>query len=504
MKLAAIHLDLNRFCLHMGLQDGDAIRIADNTCESFQPEHSLDENGNLTERSQRQALDVLSRFREKISNQSPEAVRVVASGVLGAAKNAASFLSRAEKKIGCPIEVLSEKEERRLSYQGIAAALSLKEERCLVVDIQDRSTSLALGKGREIQSIESFGIGTIKQGLAFFSGSHLHGASIDAAILSSRSHLEDGAGLFRLRHGKAVCSSSGILCRIAEVIAKNAVGDGKLNYRSLEDLRKRLGGFGNILDADLDGLCRENLAEFLAGMAILMALMKEVGFEQIDTLEAGLQLGVLWDLRLRIEPQDCKEQAILNLAKRFHVSLQRSAATAELALEIYEQLAPNSHVYHECLRWSALLHEIGLAISHDGYHRHGAYLLEYASIEGFSAKERGLIGKLILAHKGNLRKIEGMLANPDFAKAVLALRLAVMCTHLQLGFGVKKVQIKMGSRIVLEADPAWLGAHPSLDACLSKEVGCWEEVGMPFAIRSLRRTDPSLLALPESLGAAAG
>jgi len=38
------------------------------------------------------------------------------------------------------------------------------------------------------------------------------------------------------------------------------------------------------------------------------------------------------------------------------------------------------------LKWAARLHEIGLDVSHSGYHRNGAYLLENADMRDFRVK----------------------------------------------------------------------------------------------------------------------
>ena len=39
------------------------------------------------------------------------------------------------------------------------------------------------------------------------------------------------------------------------------------------------------------------------------------------------------------------------------------------------------------LQWAAQCHEIGMAISHKNYHRHGAYLLTNSDLPGFSQYE---------------------------------------------------------------------------------------------------------------------
>ena len=47
------------------------------------------------------------------------------------------------------------------------------------------------------------------------------------------------------------------------------------------------------------------------------------------------------------------------------------------------------------LKWAARLHEIGLDVSHSGYHRHGAYLLENADMPGFPREEQRLLARLV-------------------------------------------------------------------------------------------------------------
>src|SRR6201984_2168166 len=62
---------------------------------------------------------------------------------------------------------------------------------------------------------------------------------------------------------------------------------------------------------------------------------------------------------------------------------------------------------HLALKWAARLHEIGLDVSHSGYHRHGAYLLENADMPGFPREEQRLLARLVGAHRRKLA-LEGV------------------------------------------------------------------------------------------------
>lgn len=495
MKMfAAVDLGANSFRLHVGVREGNAIRIVKSLSDPVSLGAGFDAYGCLTEPAQRLAIESLSRFREALAAYPLDAVRVVATSALRTAKNAASFLGAAEKAVGYPIEIISGEEEGRLIYMGVASALPCSEERRLVLDIGGGSTELILGQGSRIERVESFSVGTIKQSLAFFSAGGLDAATVDAAILSARSYFEDGAAAFHPRHWRAAYGSSGTTRNIAAVIAANNIGDGSLNFNSLQALKQRFIEFGHTARVRLAGLHQDRIPGFLGALAILIAVMREVGFEEIDEVDAGLRLGVLWDLQMRDNRQDRREQSVLELMERMHVDRARALRAAALADDLYAQLQPAKNDYRDCLRWSALLHEVGLSISHTGFHKHGAYLAENADLAGFTSRERRAVGALILAQKGNLRKVEPMLADADFVKAVLALRLAVMFMHSRTRIDAADVRVCMRRKIEIGTQAAWANAHPSVSHWLEKEAGFWEEIGVPFALRTGMQTDAPALA----------
>jgi exopolyphosphatase/guanosine-5'-triphosphate,3'-diphosphate pyrophosphatase len=92
---------------------------------------------------------------------------------------------------------------------------------------------------------------------------------------------------------------------------------------------------------------------------------------------------------------------------------------------------------------------------------------------------------LILAQKGNLRKLNDALADPDFAKAVLALRLAVMLMHGRIGVDQSQLRLRMKTkaRIDIELRRDLIAQHPTLAYWLEKEREWWDAIGTELAIR---------------------
>lgn len=482
--LAAVDLGSNSFRLHIGRQDGDLIRIVKSERDPIRLGAGLDKNMFLTDTAIQTALDSLARFRTVLDAYPLEAVRVVATNTMRIAKNAAVFLPAAEQAIGHPIEIISGEEEGRLIYMGVASALGTADERRLVIDIGGGSTELIVGQGFGIDRVESFSIGTVGHSHAFFPDGRITEAAFDKAILSARSHFEDGVPAFLEWPWESVYGSSGTIRAIADAISRNSLGDGKLSYKSMEALKTCLIGFGHVSRIDLVGMKPDRAAIIMGGLAVLMGALRELRVKTMQPVEAGLRMGVLRDLQLRATRRDRREQSVQQFRDRFAVDQTRADHVAQIASGLYAQLKPVSDAYERQLYWSGQLHEVGMAVSHSGYHKHGAYMIENADLPGFTSGEQRLLSKLVLGQKGNLRKLNGTLGDLDFAKAVLALRLAVMAMHSRIDVLADELRVKMKSRIEIEIRRDWIRQHPTLAYWIEKEQEWWGETGIEFLVRS--------------------
>lgn len=482
---AAVDLGSNSFRMHIGRHDGDTIKIVRSARDPIRLGAGLDANGMLTEQAMQAALCCLREFRRILEEQPLDAVRVVATNTIRVARNASDFLPLAEQAIGYPVEVISGEEEGRLIYMGVASILATPTEKRLVVDIGGGSTELILGRGQEIRHVESFSIGTVRQSLSFFPDGRIERESFDAAVLSARSHFEDAAPPYHPQHWSKAYGSSGTIRAIAEVISRNGIGDGTLSFRSLEALRERMIDFGHVNRFNLPGVKPERVIVMLGGLVILMGVMQEIGIERVFAVDAGLRRGVLWDLQLRATKRDRRELSVQDFMRRFHVDEGRAGHVAEMAAVLYAQLKPSSDTFARYLYWAGLLHETGLAVSHTGFHKHGAYLVGNADLPGFTTREQRLMSTLIAAQKGNLRKVGDTLRDPDCAKAILALRLATMFLHSHIDGDFSELRLKMKSRIELEMRKEWVTEHPTVAYWIEKERGWWDEVGIALSVKTI-------------------
>jgi len=186
---------------------------------------------------------------------------------------------------------------------------------------------------------------------------------------------------------------------------------------------------------------------------------------------------------LRATQRDRREQSVDDFSRRFHIDELRARQVAETALVFFQMLKPGNEIYTKYLHWSGLLHEAGLVVSHSSYHKHSAYLIANADLPGFTTREQRVMSTLILGQKGNLRKIGEVLSDVDFAKAVLALRLAVMFMHSHMTLNLEDIRLKMKNRIELEIRRDWVRTHPTISYWMQKEQEWWSGVGVDFSIR---------------------
>jgi exopolyphosphatase / guanosine-5'-triphosphate,3'-diphosphate pyrophosphatase len=129
--------------------------------------------------------------------------------------------------------------------------------------------------------------------------------------------------------------------------------------------------------------------------------------------------------------------------------------------------------------WGAKLHEIGLTISHAGYHKHSAYILENADMPGFSRKEQEQLALLVLAQRGSLGKVLNRVVLPQEWAQIQALRLAVLFhrSRMELNLPQEMRLEAVSNGFQLTMDKKWLARNPLTQTALESEARDWRAIG---------------------------
>jgi exopolyphosphatase/guanosine-5'-triphosphate,3'-diphosphate pyrophosphatase len=130
------------------------------------------------------------------------------------------------------------------------------------------------------------------------------------------------------------------------------------------------------------------------------------------------------------------------------------------------------------VEWAARLHEVGLTIAHNGYHKHSAYIVANADMPGFSRDEQRRLSLLILGHAGKLPKLARETMPRAWWLAAACLRLAALVYRSRQKLATPHLQLSLeGKRLRLACEDAWLQANPLTAYSLEQEVKAWQELG---------------------------
>jgi exopolyphosphatase/guanosine-5'-triphosphate,3'-diphosphate pyrophosphatase len=218
------------------------------------------------------------------------------------------------------------------------------------------------------------------------------------------------------------------------------------------------------------------------GLAVMQAALRELHVERINPVGGALRLGVLYDLLGRASDRDSRLVTVERFLERYRIDREHAQRVAAMAKSLYLRASPRpDETSAQHAEWAGLLHEIGFSVSHIGFHKHGAYILEHADMPGFSAGEQQRLALLVLGCRGSLEKVADWLGDADLRAQIFALRLAVLLHHARRPIDAPRIDVSVGRTIRCRVPARWLAARPLTAHLLDKELASWGEAG--YAIR---------------------
>src|ERR1043166_1371507 len=496
--LAAVDLGSNSFHLEIGRVVEHQIYPLDAVREVVRLGGGLTAEKRIDRATQAQALEALAKFAERLRGFARQRVRAVGTNALRVAKNASQFLREARAVLGFPIEVISGREEARLIYLGVAHALPASAQRRLVVDVGGGSTEFIIGTGLEPQLTESLYMGCLSYSLKYFGEGKIDKPRIKAAELAARQELAGILHAYRAAGWDEAVGSSGTARPLGHILRENGFAEEGLTREGLEKLRALLIKHERA-DPDKIGGLRPNRAPVLpGGVAIMKAVFDELGLEAMKVSEGALRHGVLYDLLGRVEHRDMREVTVAQFMRRYHCEAAQAERMKSLALTIYDALTPGAErdedADRQLLEWSARLAEIGLSIEHADYHKHSAYVLSNADMPGFSRMEQARLARIVLAHRGKLRKMQDAgLEGADW-ELVFALRVAALILRSRMDTKLPFLRVAADAGgFAIDLPQSWLDDNALSAAALESETDNWKSVGMKLTVSGLSDRKVSVL-----------
>ncbi|HTQ98700.1 MAG TPA: exopolyphosphatase [Candidatus Acidoferrum sp.] len=490
--LAAIDLGSNSFHLIVAVAEEHSFRVLDRMREPVRLAGGLDERGHLGEDAMNRAIECLTRFGERVRSLPPGSVRCVGTNTLRQARNSATFLRRAIKALGHPIDIISGYEEARLIYLGVSHDLEDDSDTRLVIDIGGGSTEFILGRRFEPLMLESLHMGCVSMSARFFPDDRITKERFRKAEIAALQEVELIRKAFRKTGWQSVIGSSGTILAVVNVLRELGLIKDGIQLWGLQQLRDFLIDKGTCNIPELQQLSNDRRPVFAGGLAILLAVFSELEIDRMRVSDSALREGLLFESLGRLHAEDTRERTVKSLISRQHIDMaqaQRIANTGEL---LFKQVSKAWDLGGDdslrLLRWSALLHEVGMAVSHSQYHKHGGYLLANFDMPGFARGEQRRLAALVRGHRRKVPLDELHAFDDDTNERLLRLcvllRLAVVLHRRRDETPLPEVQLSVDDdQVRLKFPEGWLDQHALTQADLGMEADYLKQAGLKLKIK---------------------
>lgn len=388
LELARPHADGSLETLHY---ERDPVR----------PGEGVFDRGEMSDRVANRLIATLKRYAA-LCRRYEARVRAVATSALRDARNRHDVIRRVHNEAGLSLEVVSGREEARLICLGVLYGRPAGEK-ALVIDIGGGSTEVASAIGSRPERLWSIPLGAVRL-TEMFSTSKKVGSKklkLTRAFVQQAIAEELPKGIVGIT--KKAFGSSGTIKAIITFAA--APGTGHVNAAQLTEAVEQLVALSPSERRQRFDSRRADIV--VAGAVILEAVAQRLNLSSITAVEQGLRNGLLVDLMERNEllrERELADEAVA-VGRRFGFEEPHGQQVARIAMQIFDALQPVHKLpsrSRSLLEASALLHDIGMAVSLQRHHKHTFYLIQNTEITGLDNRERDIVARTARFHRRSL------------------------------------------------------------------------------------------------------
>jgi exopolyphosphatase/guanosine-5'-triphosphate,3'-diphosphate pyrophosphatase len=368
-------------------------------------------------------LACLRKFAKLAERHQVDALVAAATSAVREAENGGDFIALAEERTGVRIDVLPAREEARLIYLAAREAIDLQGRRALFVDIGGGSVELTVGDVRRSYLSESLKLGVIRLTERFLKSD----PPTPKEIAELQTFVDQEAGPIlaaarRMEFALAI-GTSGTIAACAEAAGHRrggrASGDSskeRIAAVTLDELTALVSELAAVPERDrvkVPGIQARRAGTILAGALLLERILRLSGARAILPCDRALREGLVIDyleknrerLALLQEHRSPRERSVFELARRSGFDRAHSLHVMRLARELFDQLRGVHRLKprdRELLEYAAVLHDVGQSISFSRHHKHSAYLIRNADLQGFEPEEIEVMALLARYHRKGL------------------------------------------------------------------------------------------------------
>jgi exopolyphosphatase / guanosine-5'-triphosphate,3'-diphosphate pyrophosphatase len=313
--------------------------------------------------------------------------------------------------------------------------------------------------------------------------------------------LDEALSIYRRDVWDVAYGSAGTVGAVGDVLIAAGWPAGTVSCAGLDWLLEKLLSAKSADQLRMAGMKEDRRPIIGGGLSILRAVFELLQIDELQLASGGLRHGLICDLMGSSDGlANLPTMSVQRLAKRFDVDATHGQRVAQVAGQLFGQLRASQAAlasledddgprHQRKLGWAGLLHEIGAHISHNEYHKHGAYILDHADAMGLTQTELHRLSLLVLGHRGKLRKLDVDFEDAPFISQLMTLRLAVILCHARREPDTQGLQLTQDSAnqhgVLLRCRPGWAENYPQSAHLLHEEVLAWQKTPWSLSLEGV-------------------
>ncbi len=407
-----------------------SFKLVDEVRETVRLAEGVGEDGKLQPEPMRRAIEALKMFSSFCRATDVDHIIAVGTSAIREATNQHEFLDMLHAQTGLHLRILSGEEEAYYGYMGVVNSIAMNDG--YVIDIGGGSTEVTEIYGRTFSRAVSR-----QSGIVRFSERYITSDPISKQDF--RALKKAAAGIFadldwlNANPGFVLVGIGGTIRNLARIDQKRRrhplgrVHGYVITRKAIDTIVNLLRRSNHDERENIPGLNRDRADVILPGAVIVQQLMQKGNFTELVVGGSGLREGLFYEHFLEGQSpplfDDVRAFSVQNLAHVCNYEAAHATRVRHLSLSLFDQTRP-LHGYgaweRELLGYAATLHDIGVLIGYYDHHKHSAYLVLNATLNGFAHREIALLAVLVRAHrKGSIdtRDYRSILTDDDPERA---------------------------------------------------------------------------------------
>lgn len=464
MRCSVLDLGSNSFHVLVADLDGHRLTPVLREREMLHLGRTLAQHGTIPDQQRADAVATVAHLAELARRSGAEERLAVATAALRDADNGAAVIAELAAAAETEVQVLDGLEEARLAYLGVRAAVAVRSEPVLVLDLGGGSLEFAVGVGPRVVWSASVPLGASRLS-ALVTRDPIRRRDVRAILRAVDDALDPLVDTLRAHAPGTVVAVGGTVRALARVAAIDGsvwlpatLNQLRVDRGELEELRDEL------LALDLDGRIavpgmKERRADHVHVAAIVLTrVLERLQVPSVLVSDWGLREGRLFDAHGVTTPPTADElrtSEVSRIREAFTPDDPHPVHVAHLAGQLFDgtrELHGLAARDRDLLRYAAELHSVGEAVALRRQHEHGAYLVQNAELRGFDPDEAAVLTTLVRFHRS--RGVDRRY--PPFASLCDAdqdrtLRLLAL---LQLADGLDRAHDQAVTEVAVRVDQA--------------------------------------------------